>query len=462
MDFAGVERVYFIGIGGIGMSALARYFKKLDKFVAGYDRTQTPLTLQLEKEGIDIHYSDNINSIPVQFRENKKGTLIVFTPAVPADHMEYQFFIQNGYEIVKRAQALGVVAKTKKVVAIAGTHGKTSTTSMLAYLLSSSRGGCDAFLGGVSKNFGSNLVLADRGSNLLVVEADEFDRSFLQLHPHLAIITSVDADHLDIYETHEKVLDAYKAFASQIEEGGFLVIKKNLELKPILRTGVQTFTYSIADEADFCLTDLKISNGHYLIAVKTPEGVISNLSLGIPGLYNVENALAVIAAAFILGVSNDELRSGLEGFNGVTRRFDVRFRGSKTIYIDDYAHHPEEIKATINSVRAFYPGRKITGIFQPHLYSRTRDFAPEFAKSLDLLDQVILLDIYPAREKPIPGINSGLILSLMKNQNKQLLSNNQMLEFIWRNDNDILLTMGAGDIDKQVVNIVKILSERGL
>lgn len=460
LRFESIRRVYFIGIGGIGMSALARYFVKQGKEVAGYDRTQTALTLELESEGILIHYDDDIHSIPVQFRSEKEDTLVVYTPAVPIDHTEYQYYKNHGFRILKRAQALGVVAQAKRVAAVAGTHGKTSTTTMLAHLLNNSVGGCDAFLGGISKNFMNNLVLADRGSNILVVEADEFDRSFLNLYSHLAIITSVDADHLDIYETPGKVLEAYLQFASQLEENGIMIINKNINIHPFFKKGVKTFSYSIIQEADYCISDLCLKNGFYQFTLKTPGGVIPEIRLGVPGLYNVENAVAASAAALSLGLSPNELRLGLESFKGVSRRFDIMYRGKKTVYVDDYAHHPEEIKATISSARNFFPGRNLTGIFQPHLYSRTRDFADDFARSLDLLDQVFLLDIYPAREEPIPGISSDTILRLMKNRNVKLYKRGELLEFLNHSQLDVLITMGAGDIDKMVGPIVEILTKR--
>jgi UDP-N-acetylmuramate--alanine ligase len=462
IKFDTVERVYFVGIGGIGMSALARYFAKQGKIVCGYDRTQTALTLELEGEGIDIHYVDDIALIPRDFRNNIKGTLVVYTPAVPKDHSELEFFGIKGFTIVKRAEALGVIASAKKTLAVAGTHGKTTTSSLLAHLLSTSAIGCDAFLGGISKNFSSNLVISKSNSQNLVVEADEFDRSFLSLHPELAIITSVDADHLDIYKTHEDLLDAYEAFASQIKHNGRLIIKQGIGLIPLLSVSVKVYTYSLKDKADYYLANLEIKDGFYHFSLNTPTGTIDGLMLGVPGRYNVENAVAASAAALQQGVTEDELRLGLRSFSGVVRRFDIQYRGKSAVYIDDYAHHPEELRAAITSVKDLYKGRKVTGIFQPHLFTRTRDFTYEFAQSLDLLDEVLLLDIYPAREEPIPGVTSASILNLMECPSKRLCSKEALLEIIKKDEIDILLSMGAGDIDRLVPEIVKILTDRKL
>lgn len=462
IQFDKVKRVYFIGIGGIGMSALARYFAKQGKLVCGYDRVQTKLTLELESEGIDIHYVDDVTLISREFRNTKEGTLVVYTPAVPQNHTELGFFISSGFAIVKRAQALGVIAKAKKTLAVAGTHGKTTTSTLLAHLLHSSAIGCDAFLGGISKNFNSNLVISKNNSENLVVEADEFDRSFLSLYPDLAIITSVDADHLDIYESHYEVIDAYEAFASQIKHDGTLIMKKGISISPLLSVSVKVFSYSLKDIADFYLSKIEIKDGFYHFDLHTPNGVISDLKLGVPGLYNVENAVAASAAAILQGVSAEELRQGLSSFSGVVRRFDIQYRGKRVVYIDDYAHHPEELRAAITSVREMFPGRKVSGIFQPHLFSRTRDFTEEFAQSLDLLDKVYLLEIYPAREEPIPGVTSNSILSLMKCPDKAIYSKEELINKIRIDDIDVLVTMGAGDIDKLVPEIAKILTDRGL
>jgi UDP-N-acetylmuramate--alanine ligase len=462
MDYKKVERVYFIGIGGIGMSALARYFAKQGKIVCGYDRTQTPLTLELESEGIDIHYVDDVGLIPRDFRNDLEGTLVVYTPAVPINHSELGFFTENGFTVVKRAEALGVIAGTKKTLAVAGTHGKTTTSTLLAHLLTSSKIGCDAFLGGISKNFRSNLVISENNSENLVVEADEFDRSFLSLYPELAILTSVDADHLDIYGDYAEVLQAYEAFASQIKYNGTLIIKHGIGLTPLLSVSVKVYTYALRDRADFHLNNIEIKDGYYHFNLVTPNGTINDLRLGVPGLYNVENAVAASAAALQRGITADELRKGLNSFSGVVRRFDVRYRSKKVVFIDDYAHHPEELRATITSVKEMFPGRRVAGIFQPHLFTRTRDFLNEFAQSLDLLDKVYLLDIYAAREEPIPGVSSNSILKLMKCTSKGIYSDEELIDSLKVDEVDILVSMGAGDIDKLVPVIVKTLTEREL
>lgn len=458
MNLAEVKRVYFVGIGGIGMSALARYFMHKGLPVAGYDRVASDITRNLEQQGSLIHYTDSVSSIPPAFLDTK-GTLVIYTPAVPPTHKELSYFHANGHILMKRAQVLGLIAQGYRTLAVAGTHGKTTTSTLLAHLLSAELG-CDAFLGGISRNFESNLVLADRGNNLMVVEADEYDRSFLQLYPELAIITSVDADHLDIYGTHEAVIDAFGQFASQIKPNGTLVVKQGLAFQPHLADGVRLLTYGFTPESDYYPTNIRIDNGLYSFTLVTPNGSIENLELGVPGRYNLENAIAASAAALALGLSVQSLSTGLRTFRGVQRRFDVRFRGAKSIYIDDYAHHPKEIEALIRSVRDVFPGRHVTGIFQPHLYSRTRDFADGFAAALDMLDQAVITEIYPARELPIEGVSSASITVLMQNPNVLLLQKSQVLAWVKENPVDVLLTMGAGDIDRLVNDIAEVLAEK--
>lgn len=458
MNLAEVKRVYFVGIGGIGMSALARYFMHKELPVAGYDRVASDITRSLEQQGSHIHYTDSISSIPPEFL-NSQGTLVIYTPAVPPTHTELSYFRANGFNLMKRAQVLGLIASGYRTLAVAGTHGKTTTSTLLAHLLSTELG-CDAFLGGISRNFESNLVLADRGNNLMVVEADEYDRSFLQLYPELAIITSVDADHLDIYGTHEAVIDAFRQFTSQIKPNGTLVVKQELAFQPRLATGVKLLTYGFTPECDYYPINIRIDNGLYGFTLVTPNGSIENLELGVPGRYNLENAIAASAAALALGLSVQVLSKGLLTFRGVQRRFDVRFRGAKSIYIDDYAHHPKEIEALIRSVRDVFPGRHITGIFQPHLYSRTRDFADGFAAALDMLDQAVITEIYPARELPIEGVSSATIIGLMQNPNVLFLQKMQVLAWLKDNKVDVLLTMGAGDIDRLVNDIAAVLAEK--
>lgn len=444
-DINNIKNVYFLGIGGIGMSALARYFHTLGKQVAGYDRTATDLSHQLEQEGIAIHYTDDVNAIPAAMLSDSANTLVVYTPAVPATHSEYLFLLNNGFSIKKRAEVLGLISKSKDVIAIAGTHGKTTTSTITAHLLKQSHLGCSAFLGGISLNYGSNLLLSET-SSFVVAEADEYDRSFLQLYPRLAVITAMDADHLDIYGTHEEVKKAFWQFISQIQAGGCLVIKKGLE------TGnpshVRIYTYSLDEEADFYAEKIIAKDGLYHFDLNTPFGKITDITLGFPGLLNVENAIAAYAMALLAGAYREEIREAMKSFLGVQRRFDVHIRHQDFVMIDDYGHHPEELRYTISSVKELYPGKFVTGIFQPHLFSRTQDFAAEFAQSLDLLDQVILLDIYPAREKPIPGVTSNIIFDRIKNKNKILCNKTELLSVLETIEKpDIVLTMGAGDID---------------
>lgn len=439
-----IQNIYLLGIGGIGMSALARYFNTQGKKVAGYDRTSTNLTQQLEKEGMQIHYTDDLNAIPASFKE-KENTLVIFTPAVPSDHKEFNFFKQNGFVIKKRAEILGLISQTKDVIAISGTHGKTTTSTMTSHLLKQSHLDCSAFLGGISQNYNSNLLLSAT-SNWVVAEADEYDRSFLQLYPKQAVVTAMDADHLDIYGTHEEVKKAFWQFISQIKDGGSLVIKKGLNHgKP---GNIKVFTYSLSDKADFCAENIQVKDGLYHFDLNTPFGKLAGLDLGFPGLLNVENSIAAMSMALLAGVKQEEIYKALSSFKGVQRRFDFHIRHKDFMMIDDYGHHPEELRYTIQSVKDLYPGKKVTGIFQPHLYSRTNDFAAEFAQSLDLLDQTVLLDIYPARELPIPGVTSHIILDKMKSSNKILCKKQDLLSVIESIDKpDIVLTMGAGDID---------------
>ena len=454
-----IKNVYFLGIGGIGMSALARYFKFTGRNVAGYDRTQTALTDHLQSEGIDVHFEDDIKYIPTVWQPAE--TIAVYTPALPDDHKELSWFKNQPIGLFKRAKVLGLISNEKSGIAVAGTHGKTTVSTMVSNMLNHTKSGCGAFLGGISKNFGSNLLLPKEDSPWIVAEADEFDRSFLHLKPQLALITSIDADHLDIYGDKSSIVESFEKFVSQIKPGGKLVLKKGVELNTSKDPSVEVFSYSIKEHADFCVEDLQLNNegGFYQFNLKTPEGTITNCKTNYPGLINVENAVGAAALSFLTGASADEIKAGLESYKGVERRFDVRFNNGKCIYIDDYAHHPEELKAVISSVKALYPSRKVTGIFQPHLYSRTKDFYIEFAASLDLLDEAVLIPLYPAREKPVEGVSSELIYNRMHLKNKHLLSMEDTLEFIQKKENDILLTMGAGDIDRMAKDIVEILEK---
>jgi len=449
-----INTIYFLGIGGIGMSALARFFQSKKKNVFGYDKTPSQLTDELMAEGMNIHFEENIQLLP------ENVDVVIYTPAIPANNKEYQWFIENKIPMMKRSEILGILSDSFKTIAIAGTHGKTTTSTLTAHLLKQSSLDCTAFLGGIAKNYQTNLLLSDK-SNLLVAEADEFDRSFLHLHPHSAIITSADADHLDIYKNKNQLQLAFVQFASQVKPKGNLIIKKgvNLNLNPDNQSIL--YSYSLENGADFFPENIQIQNGLYTFDFVTPDKVMKNMKLGLPGLFNVENAIAALAVAYLNGVNEQELRTGLGSFLGVKRRFDFRINNPGMIYIDDYAHHPAELKACITSARHLFPGKKISGIFQPHLYSRTRDFADEFALSLDLLDEIILLPIYPARELPIKGIDSEMLLRKIKNPNKTLLSKNQLVDELIKNTKlEVLLTLGAGDIDRLVPIIEETLKNR--
>ena len=450
LNFTDIKQVYFLGIGGIGMSALARYFASRGIAVSGYDRTSTELTLQLEKEGIAVHYDDNPAKLPSDL--NIADSLIVYTPAVPASHQELNVLIDRGFGIHKRSEVLGIICNSRRTIAVAGTHGKTSVSTMTAHILKSSTIGCAAFMGGISKNYKTNLLLDDTGSEWIVAEADEFDRSFLQLKPELAVITSMDADHLDIYGSHEKVIESFNLFAGQIKAGGALVLKKGLSVNDEI-AGIRKFTYSITENADFCAKNIELKDGFYQFDLKTPTFRIEKLVLNYPGLLNVENSVAASALAILAGVSPEEIRQALATYSGVKRRFDIQLNNGTFVLIDDYAHHPEELRATIQSVRDVYKGRTLTGVFQPHLYSRTKDFAAGFAKSLDLLDEVVLLDIYPARELPMEGVTSDLIFKQINNTNKILCAKSDLKELAGSFKPGIVLMMGAGDIDTLVEEV---------
>ncbi|MFR0677517.1 UDP-N-acetylmuramate--L-alanine ligase [Dysgonomonas mossii] len=452
-----IKAVYFIGIGGIGMSNLARYFMSKGKKVAGYDRTETPLTKELVKEGAEIHYSDSVSLIP-EYCKDKDTTLVVYTPAVPSENEEVIYFHQQDFTIQKRAQVLGTITKSSKALCCAGTHGKTTTSSMLAHILKQSHLDCNAFLGGILKNYSSNLMLSDK-SEFTVIEADEYDRSFHWLHPYMALITSVDPDHLDIYGTEEEYLKSFEKFTTLIQQRGALVMKHNIKLSPKVGEEVKVYTYS-EDKGDFHAKNIKIGNGEIRFDFVTPKEVIDNIQLGVPVRINIENSIGAMALAWLNGATPDELRHAMLTFQGAKRRFDFILKTDKIVMIDDYAHHPQELAASITSVKELYHDRKVTGIFQPHLYSRTKDFADEFAKSLSLLDELILLDIYPAREKPIEGVTSKIIFD--KVTCPKTLCNKQELLPLLENKNDIevLLTVGAGDIDQLLEAIKEVLEDK--
>ena len=442
-----MKNIYFIGIGGIGMSAIARYYNAKRFKVSGYDRTPSPLTHALESEGIEVHYTDDISYIPNEVED----TLVVYTPAIPADMGELVYVQEKGYRVIKRSRMLGEIAEGQRCMAVAGTHGKTTTSTMTSHLFMDSGEGCSAFLGGISKNYNSNLLISP--NDVIVAEADEFDRSFLQLFPEIAVITSMDADHLDIYGDEQHVKEAFKAFASQVS--GTVIIKHGLDITPA-DTSARIRTYSFGNpEADFHAEPLE--DGHFNLHY--PGGVIEDCVVGIPGWVNVENATAASAIALTYGIAPEKIKRALASFSGVRRRFDIQVRKPGCVYIDDYAHHPEEIKAAISSIRRAYPSSKLTAVFQPHLYTRTRDFAPEFAQALSLADKVILLDIYPARELPIPGVTSEIIFKDITSE-KVLIRREELMGYLQNEPVEVLATLGAGDIDRFVGEIAEMLDRR--
>ncbi|MBI4931259.1 MAG: UDP-N-acetylmuramate--L-alanine ligase [Bacteroidetes bacterium] len=467
MNFDNIKYVYFLGIGGIGMSALARYFNAMGKSVSGYDKTKTALTDELISEGINIHFEDNVELIQPEARSQKPETLVVLTPAVPKEHSELKYFQKNGYIIKKRAETLGAITEQAFTIAVAGTHGKTTTSSLIAHILKSSEVDCTAFLGGITQNYGTNLLLSEKLKKkkskikpIIVVEADEYDRSFLTLHPDIAVITSVDADHLDIYGDKKQMEETYAQFSSQVKDGGLLVIKKGVDKVLLVEKNENKITYSLQHSSDYYARKIAIKKGDYIFDVVTPEQTIRGVVLGIPGKHNVENAVASVAVAQRMNVYSGNIKNALASFKGVKRRFEYHIKTSNLVYIDDYAHHPEELRACISAVKEMYPQKKITGVFQPHLFTRTRDFANEFARSLELLDELILLDIYPAREKPIEGVTSEMLLSKVRTKNKKLVSKKELVKEIKERKVEVLITLGAGDIDTLVEPIAKELLSR--
>ena len=455
------RKLYFLGIGGIGMSALARYFMHEGCAVAGYDRTATPLTARLEAEGAAIHYEDSVAAIPPQFLE--PDTVVVYTPAVPADHSEMCYFREGGYRMLKRSQMLGELSVGKFVMAVAGTHGKTTTSTLVSWLNHAAAGEGSAFLGGVSKNFDSNLVLG--AGRRLAVEADEFDRSFLQLNPNVAVVTSADADHLDIYGTHEAVKEAFSQFIDRIKAAGALVIKKGVDVE--VRNGeIECYRYSFNEPADFYATNLELlPTGHYTFDIVTPFGTVEGCTLGIPGWVNVENAVAAVALYILAtraegkSVDYDALRAALASFSGVKRRFEFYVNTPKAVYMDDYAHHPRELSAAITSVKKMFPERKLTAVFQPHLYTRTRDLYVEFAEALSLADKVVLLPIYPAREEPIEGITTEIIAERVTAP-WSIVKREQLAEALKDMDTDVVVTFGAGNIDAYCDAVAEVIKQK--
>ena len=458
MELKDIKSVYFVGAGGIGMSAIARYFLHIGVVVAGYDKTPSALTKELEKEGMDIHYEENVALIPAACKD-ASSTLVIYTPAIPQEHQELVYFHENGFTIEKRAQVLGTLTRSHKGLCVAGTHGKTTTSTMCAHIMHQSHVDCNAFLGGISKNYGTNHILSDK-SDYVVIEADEFDRSFHWLRPWMSVITATDPDHLDIYGTKEAYLESFRHYTELIQPGGALIIHKNLEMKQHVQDGVKIYEYSL-NEGDFHAENIKIDNGEITFDFISPVESISNVELGQPVPINIENAVAAMAMAQLNGCTAEEIKEGIKTYEGVERRFDFKIKDDKHVFLSDYAHHPKEIYQSAKSIRELYKNRKITAIFQPHLYTRTRDFYKDFADSLSILDEVILCDIYPAREAPIPGVTSELIYKNLKpGVEKSMIHKEDVLDLVKKRDFDVLIVLGAGDLDNLVPQMAEILKQK--
>ena len=457
MGIDAIKSVYFIGAGGIGMSALVRYFLSLGKEVAGYDRTPSALTERLNAEGAVIHYDDDCSLIPDSCKD-KEHTLVVYTPAVPDNHSELTYFRDHGFDIQKRAQVLGTITRSRRGLCVAGTHGKTTTSSMAAHLIYNSHVGATAFLGGISQNYGTNLLLTDK-NDYVVIEADEFDRSFHQLRPYMSVITSTDPDHLDIYGTPDAYWESFEHYTSLIDSEGALIIHEGLEITPQLQPGVRVYTYS-RERGDYHARNIRIGGGEIVFDFVSPQGVVQDVRLGVPLSINIDNGIAAMAMAQLCGVTDEELRAGMVSFRGVERRFDFKLKTERKVFLSDNAHHPAEIRQSALSIRELYAGRKVTVVFQPHLYSRTNDFYREFAESLSLFDEVILTDIYPAREEPIPGVTSALIYdNLEAHVKKQMIEKAELLAVVEarKSDIEVLVSLGAGDIENYAPQITEIL-----
>jgi UDP-N-acetylmuramate--L-alanine ligase len=458
MELKDIKAVYFVGAGGIGMSAIARYFMSKGLVVAGYDKTPSALTHQMEKEGMLIHYDENVDEIPHACRD-KASCLIIYTPAIPATHKELCYFRENGFEIQKRAQVLGTLTRTHKGLCVAGTHAKTTTSTMCAHIMHQSHVDCNAFLGGISKNYGTNYILSD-SSDYVVIEADEFDRSFHWLRPWMSVITSTDPDHLDIYGTKEAYLESFRHYTELIQPGGALIIHTNLEMEANVQEGVKTYTYS-RDAGDFHAENIIIENGEITFDFISPVECIKGIQLGQPVPINIENGVAAMAMAQLNGCTANELKFGMKTYHGVDRRFDFKIRNNRHVYLSDYAHHPQEILQSAKSLKELYANRKITAIFQPHLYSRTHDFYKEFAEALSHFDEVILTEIYPARELPMEGVTSQLIFDNLKaGIEKSMIQKDDVLELVKNRDFDVLITLGAGDLDNYAPQITRIIKEK--
>ena len=457
MNTKDIKAVYFVGAGGIGMSAIARYFIKKGHVVAGYDKTPSELTKRLEKEGMLIHYEENVDEIPHACKR-KESCLVIYTPAIPEEHKELRYFRENGFEIQKRAQVLGTLTQAHKGLCVAGTHGKTTTSTMCAHIMHQSNLDCNAFLGGISKNYGTNYILSD--SNFVVIEADEFDRSFHWLRPWMSVITSTDPDHLDIYGTKDAYLESFRHYTELIQPGGALIIHRDLEMKENLQDGVRRYDYSL-NEGDFHAENIRIKNGEITFDFISPIESIKNVKLGQPIPINIENGIAAMAMAQLNGCNAEELKYGMKTYGGVDRRFDFKIKTDKLVFLSDYAHHPKEIYQSAKSIRELYKDKHITAIFQPHLYTRTRDFYKDFADALSQLDEVILTEIYPAREEPIDGVTSKLIYdNLKEGVKKEMIQKAQVLDYVKNHDFEVLIVLGAGDLDAQVPSITKILNRK--
>lgn len=458
MEINAIKAVYFVGIGGIGMSAIARYFLHKGMVVGGYDKTPTELTEKLRAEGAHIHYEENVSLIPEACKD-LDTCLVIYTPAIPEQHKELVFFKEQGFEIEKRAQVLGTLTRSHKGLCVAGTHGKTTTSSMAAHLLNLSHVGCNAFLGGITKNYGTNYILSAQ-SDYVVIEADEFDRSFHWLSPYASVITATDPDHLDIYGTKEAYLASFSKYSSLIQSGGFLILHEDLEMIPEVRPGVTTYTYG-RNSGDFHAENIRIGNGEICFDLVSPIEPIKEIRLGVPVSINIENGIAAMALAQISGVLAEEIKEGMASFQGVDRRFDFQLKNEKVAFLTDYAHHPAEIRQSALSIRELYQDKRIMAIFQPHLYTRTRDFYKEFADSLSLLDEVVLVDIYPAREEPIPGVSSQLIFDeLAPSVKKQMCHKEDIVEVVRQSDAQVFIVLGAGDIEAYAPQITEILKSR--
>lgn len=458
MELKDIKAVYFVGAGGIGMSAIARYFLHRGVVVAGYDKTSTELTRQLEKEGMTIHYEENTQLIPKACR-NPQNTLVVYTPAIPKEHAELAYFHNNGFEVEKRAQVLGTLTRTHKGLCFAGTHGKTTTSTMCAHIMHQSHLDCNAFLGGISKNYGTNYILSDH-SDYVVIEADEFDRSFHWLRPWMSVITATDPDHLDIYGTKEAYLESFRHYTELIQPGGALIIHTDLEMKQHVKDGVRVFEYS-RDKGDFHAENVRIADGTIFFDFVSPIESISNVELGQPIPINIENGIAAMAMAQLNGCSSEEIKNGMKTYGGVDRRFDFKLKNDRHVFLSDYGHHPKEILQSAKSLKELYHDRKITAIFQPHLYTRTRDFYKDFAAALSHFDEVILTEIYPAREKPIPGVTSELIYNNLKpGIEKSIIRKDDVLDFVKARDFDVLVVLGAGNLNDYVPQIADILKSK--